>query len=185
MKPGQNGFDPPMEDTMKKSWRTPGPTLEEFGYFEDSTHESLFEAQASSDAIAEAVGDLRADGISIPTEWWTSRNLVLIAEAVNWAAKAVDEDYYAVKHRLINALVDLNRSDIKYGWNNGVFAMFHPEVGTVWFHDPFGVIEANNDWPYAWSGVERQAYAFDTLAKECWRRYFASQTTPVELLPSK
>lgn len=105
---------------------------------------------------------------------------ILIAEAVNWAAKSLDYGFYELKPYVIAAAardgagrgVYVQKSEDEDG--QIVWDLYHPEVGVASFHDPYGEVETlvngmetEVDFtprPFPWSGVERQSEAFRMLA---------------------
>lgn len=118
---------------------------------------------------------LEADGVSIRFDM-TAQSAVLIAEACNLAAKVVCESYYALKPLVIEAAVALGASG---GWgDDGCYYLATPETGVASFHDPFGQIAADGDWPHPWSRISRQHAAFAIATNSSVRRLFAEATLP-------
>lgn len=112
--------------------------------------------QRAAQALADAGIDL--DGRC----WWRVEDAILITEAVNLAAKVIDEDFYALKPDCVRECVGMGADG---GWRGGIFYLYHPAVGVASFHDPFDQIEVDGSmgWPFEWSGVYRQEQAFDLL----------------------
>jgi len=97
------------------------------------------------------------------------KGALMLAEAVNWAAKVIDPDFYAIKPLLVVACSLLN--NVESGWDRGVFYLYHNSIGEVSFHDPYDQIWdcqtilgiPRNKWEHGWSEINRQPLAFDTL----------------------
>lgn len=73
-----------------------------------------------------------------------------------------------------------------WGWKEEVFYAWHPEAGEVSYHDPFGEIEdlvGMRKYPYAWSGVERQDRAFESLKCVAARKRVAAAAMPRGIEP--
>ena len=118
---------------------------------------------------------LGADGVFVPFDM-TAKSAVLIAEACNWAAKTVCESYYALKPLVVEAAVALGASG---GWgDDGCFYLSTPETGVASFHDPYGQIGSDGEWPHAWSRISRQHAAFSIATNDSVRRLFAEATMP-------
>lgn len=104
---------------------------------------------------------------------------ILIAEAVNWAAKEIDYGFYELKPYVFAAAAKEGAGRgvyvQEYVDENGeaVWDLFHPEVGVASFHDRYGEVKTllngmENEvyftpYRFPWSGVERQSEAFNML----------------------
>lgn len=157
-----------------------------------------YNAQGRIDtALAEAVKRLGEYGItlgegyhSVPTE----AGNILIAEAVNWAAKSIDYGFYELKPYVIAAAAREGADKGVYVQKNvdadgqTVWDLYHPEVGVASFHDRYGEVETlvngiKNEvsftpYPFFWSGVERQSEAFELLANRERVGEMAVRTAP-------
>ena len=137
---------------------------------------SEYEEEEEESPLEEAVTLLREAGVKLAHGWAREVGYpLLIVEAVNHAAKVIDERFYSLKPRLISWLA--NRFDGGWG-EDDVFYLFHEEIGVVCLHDPYNQITAKGEWPHRWSGVLRQQDAFETLIDEDLQRSFAEKTTP-------
>lgn len=106
---------------------------------------------------------LREDGVRVEIALPFRAMAVLVAEAVNAAAKAIDLEYYELKPAVVDWVASL--PGVQSGWGeDGAFYLCAPEVGAVIFHDPNEEIESRGEWPHPWSGIVRQGYVFDVLA---------------------
>lgn len=103
----------------------------------------------------------------------------LLAELCNWAAKALDEGFYAVKPLAWVLAVELGA---EHGWgDDGAHYLSTPEGGVSCAHDPFGEIDRLVPfavWPHPWSGVRRQNLAPDLVVDRRLRRLVALATRP-------
>lgn len=134
---------------------------------EDDSPESILSAAAAA---------LEAVGVSVPVSPWDTAGAVWIAEAINWAAKAIDEDFYFLKPRVIEAARAIGCDG---GWGeDGCFFLADPRAGVSSFHDPFGEIRADGTWSHPWSGIRRQDFAFSILTDTRVRRVFREATAP-------
>lgn len=134
---------------------------------EDDSPESILSAAAAA---------LEAAGVSVPVSPWDTTGAVMIAEAVNWAAKAIDEGFYFIKPRVIEAASAIGCDG---GWGaDGCYFLADDRAGVVSFHDPFGEIRADGSWDHPWSGIRRQDAAFSILADARVRRVFREATAP-------
>jgi hypothetical protein len=132
--------------------------------------------------LDEAVYRLRQSGVAVPAGWWEPSLLPLIGEAVNWAAKTISLSFYDLKAEVVDAIAQIR--GVVSGWSeDGTFVLYHPEVGTIHFHDPGGEIESGGEWPHSWSGVERQSLAFEALVNADLRRQLAEATAPDRVGP--
>lgn len=101
---------------------------------------------------------------------------VLVAEAVNWAAK-MNPAFYALKPAVFDYAAE--QSGVASGWGeDGCFYLYHPKVGVVSAHDPGGEIASGGVWPYPYHGVHRQSYAFQQLEDPECLAYFREATSP-------
>lgn len=102
-------------------------------------------------------------------------NAILIAEAVNWAAKVLTDSFYMLKPAMIVASAKLGAQIGKEddgGWP--IYYLFNRDVGVASFHDPgcevdgllrnMGFTGEIKDWEFGWSGVVRQDLAFHLLS---------------------
>ena len=92
---------------------------------------------------------------------------ILVAEACNWAAKTINYDFYNYKEDLLLEMIKvIGNDEIVYGMRNGVFYVANSEVGCASFHVfwDYDVDEQIPEWPFKWSGLIRQNYAFELLA---------------------
>lgn len=115
---------------------------------------------------------------------------ILAAEAVNWAAKTIDENWYDVKAAACQAALTFGAlawvEDDEY--NNPVLYIFHREVGTASFHfpdtDELFSMEGEKFHGYGlqgrfpWSGIGRQDQAFDLLQNVELLEQYAWATRP-------
>jgi hypothetical protein len=126
---------------------------------------------------------LREDGVQLDKTLPYAAWAVLIAEAVNWAAKVIDGEYYDLKPRVVDYVSQC--VGVRGGWYGGAYYMYHYAVGVVSFHDPHGEITASGCWPFPWSGVSRQEHVFECLAGDVGLiGVLAELTTPLELAGS-
>jgi len=118
---------------------------------------------------------------------------ILLTEAVNWAAKVVDENFYLLKPAMIlasmesGAILGVEDNYDDEGNNDQVYYLVHKDVGVASFHNPNGEVkdlaelsgleEDIEEWKYGWEKIVRQDEAFELLEayrevgdKE--RRYF-------------
>ncbi len=140
---------------------------------------------ATNKVTEQAISILGKHNISIEGDAYTSvsqaAQRVLLAEAINLAAKKFDERYYRIKPALfISAAIQgaddgvrIHASEDENG--NAVWYIHHEEVGIVSFHDPYGEIaelaelyheKLCYDDTIEWSGVARTPLAFECLTNE-------------------
>lgn len=125
-------------------------------------------------ALRQAVEMLGEHGIQIPLDW-KPETAVMVAEACNLAAKAIDDDFYGLKPQVIEAAITLGAEG---GWgDDACFYLHTPNTGTACFHDPYGQICADGNWPHRWSKVTRQHAAFAIATNPAVRRLFAEATS--------
>lgn len=102
---------------------------------------------------------------------------VLVAEAVNWAAKIIDGGFYDLKPAVCDEVAAM--AGVVSGWgDDDCFYLCADGAGAASFHDPFGQIKSRGEWPFPWSGVLRQAHAFDLLRDENLRKRVDFLTNP-------
>ena len=118
---------------------------------------------------------LADEGVTVEGSHWDAATAVMICEAVNWAAKSLDEAFYAMKPACIEAALAVGADG---GWgDDGVFYLTAPGVGVACFHDPVGALaHIQAQWRGGWSGIRRQSWAFDICARASVRRLFALAT---------
>ena len=142
-------------------------TMPETSAQEDYSPESILSMAAAA---------LESVGVSVPVSPWDVGGAVMIAEAVNWAAKVIDEEFYSLKPRVIEAAVEIGADG---GWgDDGCYYLASERSGVASFHDPFGEIRAGGSWDHPWSGVRRQDAAFHILTDTRIRRVFREATAP-------
>ncbi len=114
---------------------------------------------------------------------WDAAGALLLAEAVNWAAKVIDGELYALKGLAICAAVECG-AELYWG-DDGTVALYAPRAGAATFHDPHGdvaaALRARGHRPMGylpWSGISRQELAFELLANPAARRLVALRTDP-------
>lgn len=147
--------------------------LRDWGYYDDE----MVGGMHVEDPLGEAVSRLRIAGVEIKIDPYTPEGVVLIAEAVNLAAKVLDDSFYELKPDVWS--VAAGWPGVTSGWaDDGTFALYHPEAGTVHAHDPMGQIKAKGKWPHPWSGLCRQGSAIRALADDGVRRTVAFLTQP-------
>lgn len=131
-----------------------------------SSHSGDYDPQEGESPIDTAARWLREDGIvnMLSDNLSFADRAVLLCEAVNAAAKAIDDGYYWIKASLVSWVSEL--PEVISGWNTEkeVYYLFTKNAGTVSFHDPAGEITASGNWPHEWSGVTRQENALDVYA---------------------
>ena len=122
---------------------------------DDSSWRRLAALQAALYAVDEAAA-------LVPATSWGAQ---LLAEAVNWAAKTVDPQWYAVKPLAWALAFELGCAG---GWgDDGCFYLSSPEAGVSCAHDPGGelrdLVPERHTWPHAWSGIYRQDLAWEII----------------------
>ena len=104
-------------------------------------------------------------------------DVILLTEAVNWAAKVINESFYILKPAMIisawesGAILGIEK------FENGrwpIYYLAHQDVGISSFHDPawevyklaekIGWEKKIEDWKYGWSGIDRQNQAFEIIS---------------------
>ena len=77
-------------------------------------------------ALKRAASALVDAGFDLGTrKWWIAKDAILITEAVNWAAKVIDEEFYSLKPACVKECLELGAEG---GWRNGIFYLYHPDV---------------------------------------------------------
>ncbi len=155
----------------------------------------VLDPEISAIALAEQCLALHGIGFSQEVE----RNIseaarsVLLAEAVNWAAKDIDTGFYTLKPAIfVEAAEQGARSGvyIHYDSHDRTWNIGHAESGVVSYHDPGGEIADQiaergkshfhfSEKPFSWSGVTRQERAFLALRHLDYVDNLASVTAPV------
>lgn len=156
----------------------------------------------AEDLILEIIGALENSGVTLGDNFrrvTSSASLILLLEAVNWAAKCINYDFYDYKDKL--ALCLLEREDIfcwrqedEYG--NAVLYAYHKETGTASFHlfddfwDEVENWQAWDEWagqqtcfirkaPFQWPGIPRQDMAFELIGDDAnLLNWYAYATRP-------
>ncbi len=123
--------------------------------------------------ISISKGLLIDNGVDCDLSPWDAGNALLIAEAVNNAAKVIDYGFYSIKAQTIDAAMELGCIG---GWNNGIFYMEYYTSGNASFHDPCGEINSSGSWSDKWSGIRRQDWAFDIISNNRIRKLFCEAT---------
>lgn len=141
----------------------------------------------------QAEADLRAAGVVFGDAYMDASpeaRLIMLCEAVNWAAKTINYEFYELKNPLLTYAVESGITS----WSlldercDEVLYLYHPECGTASFHNPGGweVGELQGpryqlkQWP--WSGVPRQEDAFKILTSKETLAWYAKATRP-RMLP--
>lgn len=127
------------------------------------------------------------NGVQIDINEQSPGGAAAIAEAVNWAAKTIDLNFYSLKPYAVVSAALLGASL----WNRGgVWYLYGKGIGTVSFHDPHDEINylvshydiPVKDWGYEWSGISRQEDAFDILKNKKLRKRYDDLTRPRHLM---
>lgn len=127
-----------------------------------------------ADIIRDAARRLLQDGVKIMVSWDSPEGAILIAEAVNWAAKTICPSYYDLKPR-VWAAATMVPGVASGNADDGTVALYHPLVGVAHAHM---VDSVDGYWPHPWSGVRRQSWAFRMLRSEKARKLMAWLTEP-------
>ncbi len=109
---------------------------------------------------------------------------ILVAEAINFAAKVYDESIYLLKEELVYEAVEVSLDedeDLVYGLSGGIYYLYTEQVGAASFHIfDWKMLRSNHslskEWVYGWSGIYRQDHAFELLKDECLREEMAKAT---------
>ena len=150
------------------------------------------------DPLTGAVRALRAVGVPVDA-WgglapWSAGGMVLVADAVNCAAKQITAAFYAIKPAVWEAVGEI--PGVASGWETddsgrpapgeegGCFFLSHADAGVTCAHDPQGQIGGGLDstgrpvaWPHRWSGIYRQDQALLILGDPALRRRMAIRTS--------
>lgn len=130
-----------------------------------------------SDPIGFAVRALEEHGVEIAVDPFTAPGAILVAEAVNWAAKVICGSFYDFKPAVWAAVAAMD--GVEGGWaDDGTYAISHPAVGVAHAHMLWDM--PPGQWPHPWSGVRRQSWAFRLLKSARARRLMAWLTEPLE-----
>ena len=108
---------------------------------------------------------------------------LLLLEATNLSAKEIDPCFYDDKVVIAN-FIFAHCTDIYWysdeSWGFDCYYFWHPEVGQVSIHDPFGQIEVGStNLKYKvqkWSELPRQGLAYDILENPELRRKVRDRT---------
>ena len=124
-----------------------------------------------------------AEQLSIPVfEDDLGLTAVLTAEASNLAAKQIDPEWYDHKPWLVDAAMSF--PSVLGGWGrDNTFSLYHLEAGVSSYHDPYGSIRSGGYWPFPWSRVRRQQFAFEIARNPAVRQFFAERTAPRSFPP--
>lgn len=145
--------------------------------------------QIPEEILIDAAYELRSHGVDVNVSPIDPSGAVLVAEGVNWAAKAIDERFYEIKAMV--AVAAAMTPGVNYAWgldesNRDVLYLTAEGAGEVAFHDPFGEIpkaakklglELVINLDHQWSGVRRQALAFAALKCRSVRKLIAAATS--------
>lgn len=103
---------------------------------------------------------------------WDAPDAVLLAEAINLAAKIIDDSFYDIKPEVFAAASQI--PGVESGWScDGTFCLHVPGGGSVHSHDPYGELAElvdNATIDHEWSGLKRQNYAHFALESPAARR---------------
>lgn len=113
------------------------------------------------------------NGVECDLSPWDAGNALLIAEAVNNAAKMIDSGFYSIKGPTVDAAIQLGCAG---GWSKDVFYMEYHTAGNASFHDPCGEIHSSGRWSEEWGGIRRQDWAFDIMSNSRIRELFCEAT---------
>lgn len=128
------------------------------------------------EVVSLAANALANFGIETPYSTWDASTAVLVAESVNHAAKTIDEGFYLLKPRVIDAAMQMG---CKGGWGDGdgVFYLHTEKTGVACFHDPMNEIKSTGRWTEPWSRIPRQNNAFSILSNKSVLRLYAEVTS--------
>lgn len=158
--------------------------------FPDMPQEDRFVEEWSGWTIREIEVRLANDGVKFGCGYYTASRIgqaVMLAEAVNMAAKVIDYGYYDLKVAAVNAAIVAGaRWWIGYDESGeAVTYIYHRDVGVASFH--FAPVyqftrnyagEAGKLKTYQWSCWSRQFSAFDMLVDYQLRNFYAWATRP-------
>lgn len=147
-------------------------------------------------ALATAQQWLEQDGVVFGAAYFNlplAAQLIMMAECCNYAAKVIDYSYYSLKPRFIELAV----REGAYSWvnydecGNWVCYLYHKDVGTASFHDPYYEIAEETlkespwyvDRPFEWSQIPRQDEIFEMLRDGQLLKKMAYYTRPRRVVP--
>lgn len=137
-----------------------------------------------SDLNSFYMNELRENNIDINVDDISQEAVaLLLLEAVNLSAKQIDPCYYDDKVTIAN-FIFANCTDIYWysdqSWGFDCYYFWHPEVGQVSIHDPFGQIEVGKTKlrykPQKWSELPRQNLAYEILENPDLRKKVRDRT---------
>lgn len=140
------------------------------------TFHDLIESDCTPEEVVSLAASALAEyGIETPYSTWEAPTALLVAEAVNHAAKTIDEGFYLLKPRVIDAAFQMG---CEGGWGDGdgVFYLFTEKTGVACFHDPMNEIKSTGRWYEPWSRIPRQNMAFAILRSKAVLRLYAETT---------
>ncbi len=146
--------------------------------------------------LAQATHMLSRYGVHVHGKAFDSVSLaaqnLLIFQAINLAAKKKDKAFYHLKANVFVAAAEVgyeagvcvHRGVDKKG--NAVWAIYHPEVGTIGCHDKFGEIDAllknksriRHTEMHQWTEASRQHYGFLQLREPEVLEFLTERTRP-------
>ncbi len=178
-------------------------------FLEKENFEEIF--NVSKEILNEYVDDHGMERI-LDLDTTKNENAVLLTEAVNWAAKEIDDLFYELKPSLIisswksGAILGVVEEDGRWP----IYYLQAENVGVASFHDPNYEVEELNEllnkkeehggnkipnWTHGWSGVKRQNEAFELIKamtrkiddkeKEFYLKKMAIKTSPGDSLYEK
>ena len=145
---------------------------------------SVDEIENISDLNSFYMNELRKENIDINVDDVSQEAVaLLLLEAVNLSAKEIDSRFYDDKVTIAN-FIFANCTNIYWysdeSWGFDCYYFWHPEVGQVSIHDPFGQIEiGDTNLKYKvqkWSELPRQGLAYDILENPELRRKVRDRT---------
>lgn len=137
-----------------------------------------------SDLNSFYMNELRKENIDINVDDVSQEALaLLLLEATNLSAKEIDSRFYDDKVTIAN-FIFANCTNIYWysdeSWGFDCYYFWHPEVGQVSIHDPFGQIEVGSTKlrykPQKWSKLPRQNLAYEILKDPELRRKVRDRT---------
>jgi hypothetical protein len=154
----------------------------------------------SASSLQKAVGLLQENGVEVYGNGYYSvapeAANILVAEAVNLAAKTIDYEFYDIKPAVFVEAAERGAGNGVYVYRdmdddeNTVWRMYHRDVGAIGFHDPYGEITLLIDGKkvdyapaFEWSGIYRQDQAFDLLKDPDLVAKMAEHTKPEFMTP--
>lgn len=159
-------------------------------YFTENNQEEHYElALAVKSRLEDLLSEFGVDFGESYRQSSLAGQAILMAEAVNWAAKSIDSAFYSAKPSAIVSAIALGAQfwDSEDECGNLVTYLYTPEVGTASFHRA-GVshwIYTQYDYQHLqdetpWSGWWRQDLAFNFLTDPQLMRFYAWATSPRE-----